>query len=230
LVESRSKVPRRLGTLPTRLGTKERFRALRLATVGALATVVDLADQLEAAQRLFGDLGPLAPGAFDEEVRRTVEKESQSQSDTIELLEKKARRLALALEEVERQRDEARATVQLLEKMAGQGPSRVTGPLKAGLAPDDPRRVAKMAMIKELLEQNRELRRALALEKGQPEPAPTEAEVAAEAELSADADVNPDDLPWAPPAAEPATPDGEEGEIKVIRDFKSFDPPPLVKS
>ena len=41
--------------------------------------------------------------------------------------------------------------------------------------------------------------------------------------------INPDDLPWEPPAAI-SLPDGEDDRgVKVMRDFKKFEPPPLLK-
>jgi hypothetical protein len=107
--------------------------------------------------------------------------------------------------------------------------------VKAGLAGDDPRREAKLAIMKELLQQNRELRRALAIELGQPAEPLARAEVSAEVDVpvfapaDAEADVDPDDLPWQPPS-DPAPAGGAEGgQIKVVRDFKTFEPPELAK-
>jgi hypothetical protein len=236
---------------------------------------------------LENQLRNLATKVFDEERQRIREKEMQAQNDKIELLEKKIKRLAGNLEETERQRDEAREIAQALEGMGGQGMSmeQIKNKFKIGLNKDDPRREAKLAIMKELLEENRDLRRKLGIALNEvkpeaPKPEPVAAEPVAEApsevavgeiemgatdtsdlinpddepwsaddapvistELkrfgSTDAadseevtgeEINPDDAPWEPPAP-PATPpaDTEEGGVKILRTFKNFEPPPLIK-
>jgi hypothetical protein len=223
-------------------------------------------------ESLEGQLRKLAERVFDEERQRIREKEMSAQNDKIDLLEKKIKRLAGNLEETEKQRDEAREIAQALEKMGGQGLSmeQIKNKYKIGLSKDDPRREAKMAIMKELLDQNRELRRKLGIALNEVKPEPAKAEVAAEpvaeaaapasaeaeepvaegeestADLvnpddepwspdetagdSAASDVNPDDMPWEPPAAAAAPADSvDEGGVKILRAYKTFEPPPLIK-
>ena len=244
-------------------------------------------------------LRKLTAHVLDAERQRISEKEALAQNDKIELLEKKIRRLAGNLEETEKQRDEAREIANALEKSAGQGLSieQIKQKFQIGLSKDDPRREQKLMVMRELLEQNRELRQKLGIS--------TNAEAAAKADLKAKAiaenvnaaaaaimpdtqptsysttvdesagdtdgepmvnpddevwspdpepkaspavkrygaeaaeevaeeppatpGINPDDLPWEPPAAI-SLPDGEDDRgVKVMRDFKKFEPPPLLK-
>jgi hypothetical protein len=189
---------------------------------------------------LEDQLRKLAARVFDEERQRIREKEMQAQNDKIDLLEKKIKRLAGNLEETERQRDEAREIAQALESMGGQGLSmdQIKSKFKIGLGKDDPRREAKLAIMKELLEENRDLRRKLGIalnevkpEDKKPEPAP-EPEPAAAAAAVADeggeaqsaegatdtADlVNPDDEPWSP--------DGETGVALTNPDDEPWEAP-----
>jgi hypothetical protein len=190
-------------------------------------------------------LRKVATHVLDDERQRIREKEMQAQNEKIELLEKKIRRLATNLEETERQRDEARDIAQHLEKFAGQGLSveQIKNKYQAGLRGDDPNRERKLAIMKELIEENRELRRALGLPMNAPaeipaqapapaaqvdEPAPeapTASDATAEAPADEDvvAEVNPDDLPWEAPAAIPVS--DSPGAIKRIA-IKVGQPPP----
>jgi hypothetical protein len=236
-----------------------------------------LIDRAMAEGKLDGgleeQLRKLASRVFDEERQRIREKEMQAQNDKIELLEKKIKRLAGNLDEAERQRDEAREIAQALESMGGQGLSmeQIKSKYKIGLAKDDPRREAKLAIMKELLDENRDLRRKLGIQLNEVKPAakpvesapePTPEPVLAETEgATAEADqanaaavdggaelANPDDEPWSPdgdaggasetsPDDEPWEPpadagpkeDGEIGGVKILRSFKNFEPPPLIK-
>lgn len=183
-------------------------------------------------------LRKLAARVFDEERQRIREKEMQAQNDKIDLLEKKIKRLAGNLEETERQRDEAREIASALESMGGQGLSmdQIKSKFKIGLGKDDPRREAKLAIMKELLEENRDLRRKLGIslnevkpEDKKPEPAPVPAEPEAVAVAdeggAAAADgatgtadlVNPDDEPWSP--------DGETGVALTNPDDEPWEAP-----
>jgi len=183
-------------------------------------------------------LRKLAARVFDEERQRIREKEMQAQNDKIDLLEKKIKRLAGNLEETERQRDEAREIAQALESMGGQGLSmdQIKSKFKIGLGKDDPRREAKLAIMKELLEENRDLRRKLGIalnevkpEDKKPEPAPEPEPVAVVAvadEAGAEAAegatdtadlVNPDDEPWAP--------DGDSGAALTNPDDEPWEAP-----
>ena len=212
-------------------------------------------------------LRKLASRVFDEERQRIREKEMQAQNDKIELLEKKIKRLAGNLDEAERQRDEAREIAQALESMGGQGLSmeQIKSKYKIGLAKDDPRREAKLAIMKELLDENRDLRRKLGIQLNEVKPAPQPAQpvpvpeaapepVVAEADQATAAaddggelsnpddepwspdgeaggapESSPDDEPWEPPADTGPKEDGEIGGVKVLRSFKNFEPPPLLK-
>ena len=244
-------------------------------------------------------LRKLTAHVLDAERQRISEKEALAQNDKIELLEKKIRRLAGNLEETEKQRDEAREIANALEKSAGQGLSieQIKQKFQIGLSKDDPRREQKLMVMRELLEQNRELRKKLGIatnaedaavadkkakaiaenvnaaaaaimpdaqptsysttvdesagdtdgepmvnpddEVWSPDPEPMAspalkrygAEAAEEVaeEPPATPGINPDDLPWEPPAAI-SLPDGEDDRgVKVMRDFKKFEPPPLLK-
>lgn len=243
-------------------------------------------------------LRKLTAHVLDAERKLVSEKEAQAQNDKIELLEKKIKRLAGNLEDTERQRDEAREIASALEKSAGQGLSleQIKNKFQIGLSKDDPRREQKLMVMRELLEQNRELRKKLgiatnaeaaaeadqkaaaiahnvnaataavmpdvtpsegaatladdeALTDGEPlanpddeiwspDPEPRASatlkrygseEAVDETEVAEDAapEINPDDLPWEAPVVA-ALPDGEDDRgVKVMRDFKKFEPPPL---
>jgi len=243
-------------------------------------------------------LRKLTAHVLDAERQRISEKEAQAQNDKIELLEKKIKRLAGNLEDTERQRDEAREIATALENSAGMGLSleQIKQKYQIGLSKDDPRREQKLMVMRELLEQNRELRKKLGIATNaedaavadkkakaiaenvnaaaaaimpnntpsggsatisdndaptdgepmanpddevwspdpEPQASPTLKRYGAEAEEAAEAPpaepaINPDDLPWDPPAAV-ALPDGEDDRgVKVMRDFKKFEPPPLHK-
>ncbi len=219
---------------------------------------------------LEAELRKLTAHVLDSERQRIREKEMGAQNDKIALLEKKIQRLAGNLEETEKQRDEAREIAQALESSAGMGLSmeQIKQKFQIGLSKNDPRREQKLAVMKELLEQNRELRRKLGLSTNQeaaaeadkkskaiaadanaagdailPGGAPEAAEPAAVDESDpppanpddevwnpepAEPAVNPDDLPWEPPAASGPVADGEDDRgVKVMRNFKKFEPPPL---
>jgi hypothetical protein len=85
--------------------------------------------------------------------------EEEAHNASIVLLEKKIQRLSQSLEEVERQRDEARDMIS-----SGSGSLAVSGQkYTAGMKADDPRRTRKLELMKELAEQNRALRKALGI-------------------------------------------------------------------
>lgn len=211
---------------------------------------------------LEDQLRKVSAHVLDEERQRIRAKEMQAQNDKIDLLEKKIRRLSVNLEETERQRDEAREIATHLEKFAGQGLSveQIKNKYQAGLKKDDPNRERKLAIMKELIEENRELRRALGLALNAPTPetalaATPEAEAEPKPEPATEAgteddgaaaapEVNPDDLPWEPEAAEPAVnpddlpwePPAPAGEAPAAAGgIKRIgpvrkDPPPLQRS
>lgn len=222
---------------------------------------------------LEAELRKLTAHVLDSERQRIREKEMGAQNDKIALLEKKIQRLAGNLEETEKQRDEAREIAQALEQSAGQGLSmeQIKQKFQIGLSKNDPRREQKLAVMKELLEQNRELRRKLGLATNQeaaaeadikskaiaadvnaagdaimPDGTPAPVEAAAtdasdppssnpddevwnpDPAEPAEPAINPDDLPWEPPAASgPVADSQDERGVKVMRNFKKFEPPPL---
>lgn len=219
-----------------------------------------LSDSLE------GDLRAITSRVLDEERNRIREKEAQAHSEKIELLEKKIRRLAGNLEDAERQRDEAREIAATLEKMGGQGMSveQIKQKFQVGLKKDDPDRERKLAVMREVLEQNRELRRKLGLAMNEgaadkpaspppvvevsapvvPEPEESAAETDASSvetdgeplvnpddqpwePVSSEPAVNPDDLPWEPPASAAPADEADERGVKILREYKKFEPPPL---
>jgi hypothetical protein len=229
-----------------------------------------------------GDAGPelelklreMISGILDSERERMREKELAAHNDKIALLEKKVARLAHSLDSTEKERDEARQIAEAMEKH-GISAAEVKNKYKIGISGDDPNRERKMALMRELMEQNRELRKALGIKMKTPEEAAKEAaeEAAkkrAEAEqakrevledraaATADAEpapaavtepavepvaedpaendaptepgIDPDDQPWEPTAkAVPQTQEDDRG-VKVLRDFKRFEPPPLESS
>lgn len=199
---------------------------------------------------LEAQLRKVAGHVLDEERNRIREKEMGVHNDKIALLEKKIQRLAGNLEDAERQRDEARDIAQALEANTGASAAdiaRIKNRYKTGLDADDPKRQAKIAAMKELMEANRELRRQLGIATAAPAvvapaafdavaPQPDEAGPSDQAAMDEAADgpvepeVNPDDLPWedTPAEPEPEVNDGDVGGVKRIRSFASFTPPPLL--
>lgn len=203
---------------------------------------------------------------LDSEREKIRAKEMEAQNAKIELLEKKIRRLANSLEETEKQRDDSLDMMALMEKH-GLSAAEVKNKYRTGLADDDARKAEKMAMIKEVVEQNRLLRQQLGIALNQyqeptekkveaakpPEPeavspgqeteaVPPSAGVAlasedsaedpaGEADQAGEPEVNPDDLPWEPPAADSGTgaSEAEERGVRVLRRYKVFEPPPLEK-
>lgn len=226
-----------------------------------------------------GDAGPelelklreMIAHILDTEREKLKEKELSAHNEKIALLEKKVARLAHSLDSTEKERDEAR---QIADLMARDGLSyaEVKNKYKIGLDGDDPNRERKLALMRELVEQNRELRKALGIKTRDPEevareqaeedkkkkaeaeaakrealgldePKPAAAaepkpETAPEpvAEATPDAEaapegaepaVNPDDEVWeAPPAAAKTAAEDDRG-VKILRNFKMTEPPPL---
>lgn len=167
-------------------------------------------------------LRELIARVLDSEREKIREKELQAQNAKIALLEKKIGRLSSNLEDAERQRDEARDYANAMEASGGNvGP--VINKYKVGVRREDPNRERKLALMKELMEQNRELRKQLGIELNKvepkppapPEPEPPPRPVAEEPEDEAPIeavkpDVDPDNQPWDGQAAQPEiNPDDE---------------------
>lgn len=233
----------------------------------------------EAGAELELKLREMIAGILDSEREKMREKELAAHNDKIALLEKKVARLAHSLDSTEKERDEARQIAEAMEKH-GISAAEVKNKYKIGISGDDPNRERKLALMRELMEQNRELRKALGIKMKTPEeaakeaaeeeakkkaeaeqakrealedraeakaaaqpqpvaapsppPAPepepeavAEAEPAAEEASAAEPAVDPDDMPWEP-TAKPAPKAVEDDRgVKVLRDFKKFEPPPL---
>ncbi len=116
-----------------------------------------------------GNVGPdvelklreLVSHVLDSEREKIRAKELEAQNSKIELLEKKVKRLAGSLEEVERQRNEFQELAAALEKSGGGGGLRNV--LKAGMKGDDPDKTRKLELMKTILEENRALREKLGI-------------------------------------------------------------------
>lgn len=98
---------------------------------------------------------------FDAERQRIREQELQAQNEKIALLENKIKRLAGSLEDTERQRDEMQEWAQMLEASGGGALRNVFTP---GLKDGDPNKKRKLALMKEILDINREMRKHLGIE------------------------------------------------------------------
>ena len=122
----------------------------------------------EAGPDLELKLREMIAGILDSERERLKEKELSAHNEKIALLEKKVARLAHSLDSTEKERDEAR---QIADLMARDGLSyaEVKNKYKIGLDGDDPNRERKLALMTELVEQNRELRKALGITTRDPE-------------------------------------------------------------
>jgi hypothetical protein len=106
------------------------------------------------------ELRRMVAHVLDSEREKLREKELGAQNAKIELLERKIGRLANSLEETEKQRDEAQRLAQFLES---QGGGALRNVFTAGLQEADPNKEKKMALMKIILEENRELRKALGI-------------------------------------------------------------------
>ena len=98
---------------------------------------------------------------FDAERLRIREQEMGAQNDKIDLLEKKIKRLAGSLEDTERQRNEAQEWAKMLES---QGGGALRNVFTAGLKEGDPNKKRKLALMKEILDYNRAMRKDLGIE------------------------------------------------------------------
>ncbi len=207
------------------------------------------------SDELEQQLRTLVAHVLDTEREKMRAKEQEAQNAAIALLEKKISRLSDSLSDAERQRDEAREFAAMVEASGGSAVS--AQKFKAGLKGDDPNKKRKMELMKELMEENRKLRRELGIAlntapmpeaaptaepaAGPPVPEPVAAAPAVEPEPMAageepvpdgEPSVNPDDLPWEPTAAAaPADlPDEDERGVKRIRVFPTREPPPLTSA
>jgi len=225
----------------------------------------------EAGPDLELKLREMIAGILDSEREKMREKELSAHNDKIALLEKKVARLANSLDETEKERDEARQIADAMEKH-GISATEVKNKYKIGIDSSDANRERKLALMRELMEQNRELRKQLGMKMRDPEevarevaeeekrkkaevaaaraeargeaaaPAPAveptpepaaaaepavEEAAAEEAPASGEPEVNPDDLPWEATAAPKPAAEADDRGVKILRDFKKTEPPPL---
>ena len=167
---------------------------------------------------LEGQLRALVSHVLDSEREKNRAKEEEAQNAKIDLLEKKIRRLATTLEDTERQRDEHLQVIDLMEKH-GHSAAEVRNVVAIGLRKDDENRQRKLEIMRELVEENRTLRRNLGIPLVAVAPAPVvpAAERAPEPELMPEpmpepvaASDNPDDEPWSgEPVAATDNPDDQ---------------------
>lgn len=217
----------------TQLLEQERKRSIQadqftVSEAGLAEIDVRMAKVIERAVGR-GDAGPemelklreLIAGILDSEREKMREKELAAHNDKIALLEKKVARLAHSLDSTEKERDEARQLAEVMEKH-GISAADAKSKYRIGLDDADANRERKLALMRELVEENRTLRKSLGLALIDPEVAAREAEAEAkkardeaqQAKLEALAADHESDLPAkpapaAPPPASPPTPPPE---------------------
>ena len=98
---------------------------------------------------------------FDQERARIRELEMKAQNERILLLENKVKRLSIALEDTERQRDAMQEWARLME---AQGGGSLRNVFSAGLKVGDPNKKRKLALMKEILDINRAIRKDLGID------------------------------------------------------------------
>lgn len=108
-------------------------------------------------EALEGELKGLITRMLDEEREHIADQARKAQGEAIALLEKKVGRLARSLESTQQERDKAKRQVQYMEASGG-GISNV---MQAGLDGEDPDREQKLALLKDVFEQNKALRTEL---------------------------------------------------------------------
>jgi hypothetical protein len=116
----------------------------------------------EAGPELELKLRDMIAGILDSEREKMRDKELSAHNDKIALLEKKVARLAHSLDSTEKERDDARQLAEAMEKH-GISAAEVKNKYRIGLDGEDPNRERKLALMRELVEQNRELRKALGI-------------------------------------------------------------------
>ncbi len=98
---------------------------------------------------------------FDQERQRIREQEMKAQNEKIQLLESKIKRLSTSLEDTERQRDEMQEWARTVEASGGGGLRNV---FSAGMKDGDPNKKRKMALMKEILDVIRLIRKELGID------------------------------------------------------------------
>lgn len=105
-------------------------------------------------------------GLLDQEREKILEKEQSAQSDSLRLLEHKVKRLAQALEETSAERDSANRRAAALEASGGGVAGLV---FQAGLG-EDPDKERKLLLLQDLVQENRDVRKAMGIETEPPGP------------------------------------------------------------
>ena len=187
----------------------------------------------EAGPELELKLRELIAHILDTEREKMREKELAAHSDKIALLEKKVARLAHSLDSTEKERDEARQLAEVMEKH-GISAADAKSKYRIGLDDADANRARKLALMKELVEENRLLRKSLGLALIDPEVAAREAEAEAkkardeaqQAKLEALAADHESDLPVTPVAvASPATAPSSPEPAGAVAEEEGSAPP-----
>ena len=143
------------------------------------------------------NLRKLVNNLLDDEREKIAEQARKAQDESIKLLERKVQRLAGSLQDTEKERDAARRHANELAKSGGGGGS-VQNMYDVGLADDDANKEAKLALLKDIFAQNKEMRDHMAKtgkkvegRKRPPKPQKTDEQIAAEkaeAEAAKEAD------------------------------------------
>ncbi len=124
------------------------------------------ASEGKVAPELEQELRNVIATVFDQERQRIRELELLAQNDRIKLLEGKIKRLSHSLEEAERQRDE-------FQEWASHAEGGLRNIFTAGIKAEDPNKQRKLALMKEILAINRDIRKSLVqFEAGRGRPAP----------------------------------------------------------
>lgn len=111
-------------------------------------------------EQLEGEMRQVLSTLLDEERDKIQEKAKEAQSDHLELLERKIGRLAKTLQSAEHERDSAQRRARALEEAGVAGLRNV---VTTGLDTGDPDRKKKLGLLKEIFQQNQEMRKALAV-------------------------------------------------------------------
>ncbi len=105
--------------------------------------------------KFAGELESLVGHMLDEERERIAEQAKKAHGDKLSLLEKKVKRLASTLDETEKERDRAHRHLKAVNVGAGAGLGNV---MEAGLDEDDPEKETKLSLLKDIFNQNKEMR------------------------------------------------------------------------
>ncbi len=105
------------------------------------------------------ELQQMVSHLLDTERERIAEQAAEAQSQTIALLEKKVSRLASSLEQTESERDRHMRHAAALEKSGGGGA--LQNVYQAGMDEEDPDRERKLELLRNIFDQNREIREQL---------------------------------------------------------------------